>query len=262
MPTEENPAAIWTALADPKRRQIVELLSEKPRTTGELCEFFDVTRFAVMKHLNVLEQAGLITVKRDGRKRWNIINQELVHFLTAIQNPGGEDSFKFPKSSGQFQARLRNVGEPALGKTPPIQLDLFLDAAPCQVFRALTTEINHWWIHQTTPGSLGMQIEPVVNGRFYEAFDDHGQGELYGIVTYIRQDHELRLRGSMGAEDESVTSIVRFLLEPEDGGTQVILQHCLTGPADVAVIDSFRDRWDNLLNDKLKEFLNSNSCRF
>lgn len=54
--------SIWTALADSKRRLIINLLEEEPRTTSELSEFFDVSRFAVMKHLKVLEQANLIKV--------------------------------------------------------------------------------------------------------------------------------------------------------------------------------------------------------
>jgi DNA-binding transcriptional ArsR family regulator len=47
--------SIWTALPDPKRCQIT-LLEKKPRTTSELSSNFDVSRFAVMKHLKVLEQ--------------------------------------------------------------------------------------------------------------------------------------------------------------------------------------------------------------
>lgn len=46
----------WTALSDLKRRQIITLLEEKPRTTSELSSNFDVMRFAVMKHVKVLEQ--------------------------------------------------------------------------------------------------------------------------------------------------------------------------------------------------------------
>lgn len=66
---------VWRALADPSRRRILDLLRRKPRTTGELAEAFEgVTRFAVMKHLGVLEEAGLIVVVRRGRDRWNHLN--------------------------------------------------------------------------------------------------------------------------------------------------------------------------------------------
>ena len=62
---------IWKALADPSRRRILDLLRDGPRTTWDLCASFESSRFAVMKHLRVLEHARLILVRRRGRERWN-----------------------------------------------------------------------------------------------------------------------------------------------------------------------------------------------
>jgi DNA-binding transcriptional ArsR family regulator len=54
---------------------MLDLLAERPRTTGELSgAFTKLSRFAVMKHLRVLHRAGLLIVSRDGRKRWNSLN--------------------------------------------------------------------------------------------------------------------------------------------------------------------------------------------
>jgi DNA-binding transcriptional ArsR family regulator len=54
---------------------MLDLMAKRPRTTGELCSRFPkLSRFAVMKHLRVLERAGLLVVTRDGRKRWNSLN--------------------------------------------------------------------------------------------------------------------------------------------------------------------------------------------
>ena len=54
---------------------MLDLLADRPRTTGELSAAFPkLSRFAVMKHLAVLEKAGLLVVTRDGRRRWNAIN--------------------------------------------------------------------------------------------------------------------------------------------------------------------------------------------
>lgn len=54
---------------------MLDLLSERPRTTGELAGAFPkLSRFAVMKHLRVLHAAGLLTVRREGRVRWNTLN--------------------------------------------------------------------------------------------------------------------------------------------------------------------------------------------
>jgi DNA-binding transcriptional ArsR family regulator len=64
--------AVFRALADPTRRNVLDLLHERDgRTVGELCEALGdrMTRFGVMKHLAVLEEADLVVGVRHGRTR-------------------------------------------------------------------------------------------------------------------------------------------------------------------------------------------------
>jgi DNA-binding transcriptional ArsR family regulator len=66
---------VFKALADRRRRKILDLLASDPMTTGDLCTHFPkLHRTTVMQHLGVLERADLIIVKRVGRLRWNYIN--------------------------------------------------------------------------------------------------------------------------------------------------------------------------------------------
>ena len=66
---------VWRALADPTRRDLLDLLRTGPKTTGQLVEAVPMlSRFGVMKHLGVLEEAGLLTVSRQGRQRYNHLN--------------------------------------------------------------------------------------------------------------------------------------------------------------------------------------------
>ncbi|MGE6763719.1 ArsR/SmtB family transcription factor [Corallococcus interemptor] len=67
---------IFKALADSRRRAILDLLKDAPRTTGELCEHFEATldRCTVMQHLKVLEKAELVLSRKEGRTRWNYLN--------------------------------------------------------------------------------------------------------------------------------------------------------------------------------------------
>ena len=66
---------VFKALADYRRREMLDLLRDKPQTTGDLCQHFkNLDRCTVMQHLGVLEKAGLVIVKRQGRQRWNSIN--------------------------------------------------------------------------------------------------------------------------------------------------------------------------------------------
>lgn len=73
-PLAQSDDAVWKALADPTRRTVLDELRRGPRTTGELCSLFEMTRFGVMKHLRILEEAGLVLVERKGRERWNHLN--------------------------------------------------------------------------------------------------------------------------------------------------------------------------------------------
>lgn len=71
----EKDELVFKALADGRRRKMLDLLREEPLTTGDLCAHFpDLNRCTVMQHLGVLESAGLILVQREGRLRWNYIN--------------------------------------------------------------------------------------------------------------------------------------------------------------------------------------------
>ena len=65
---------VWRALADPTRRAVLDLLRRKPLSTGKIAARFDMTRFGVMKHLRVLQDAGLVIVEERGRERWNHLN--------------------------------------------------------------------------------------------------------------------------------------------------------------------------------------------
>ena len=66
---------VWRALANPVRRRMLDILKEGPQTTGALGERFpELSRFAVMQHLGVLQQADLVLAVRDGRLRYNYLN--------------------------------------------------------------------------------------------------------------------------------------------------------------------------------------------
>ena len=59
----------WTALADPHRRAVLELLRARPRPVGELVEHLRLTQPGTSKHLRVLREAGLVSVRQEGQRR-------------------------------------------------------------------------------------------------------------------------------------------------------------------------------------------------
>jgi DNA-binding transcriptional ArsR family regulator len=66
---------VWKALSDPTRRAMLDILRDGPRTTTELVDGFPrLTRFGVMKHVEVLRKAGLVQTREAGRQRVNSLN--------------------------------------------------------------------------------------------------------------------------------------------------------------------------------------------
>ncbi len=66
---------VWRALASPHRRRILDMLRDGPLTTGALAaQVPELSRFAVMQHLKVLEEGELVVPRREGRKRYNHLN--------------------------------------------------------------------------------------------------------------------------------------------------------------------------------------------
>jgi DNA-binding transcriptional ArsR family regulator len=66
---------VFKALADPTRRYLLDRLFERDgRSLGELESELEMTRFGVMKHLRVLEEAGLVVPRRSGREKLHFLN--------------------------------------------------------------------------------------------------------------------------------------------------------------------------------------------
>lgn len=90
---DDPSTAVFRALAHPVRRSLLEMLRDRPATSGELAERFAMSRFGVMKHLAILEDAGLVVVARRGRERWNHLNAApLLDAVRRYVNPFAERS--------------------------------------------------------------------------------------------------------------------------------------------------------------------------
>ena len=92
MSSESTEDAIFKALANAKRRQMLDAIKHAPLTTGALCEKFpEMDRCTVMQHLKVLEEADLIIPRKEGRERWNHLNAlpiQAIHDLWISQYAG------------------------------------------------------------------------------------------------------------------------------------------------------------------------------
>jgi DNA-binding transcriptional ArsR family regulator len=68
--------AALQALAEPRRRDILRLVRDQPRSVNEIAARFDITQQAVSQHLKVLKEAGLVAVRPQGQRRLYVVRPE------------------------------------------------------------------------------------------------------------------------------------------------------------------------------------------
>lgn len=64
---------VFQAIADPVRREIIEILSEEPLNLNAIVEKFDISRPAISRHIKILNECGLVAIEQKGRERFCII---------------------------------------------------------------------------------------------------------------------------------------------------------------------------------------------
>jgi DNA-binding transcriptional ArsR family regulator len=84
--------AVLRALAEPNRQAILRLVRDQARSVGEIGEHFEISQQAVSQHLQILTEAGLLDVRREGKRRLYIINprglETLDRFLASLWPSG------------------------------------------------------------------------------------------------------------------------------------------------------------------------------
>ena len=130
--------SVFRALADPSRRRLLDLLFERDgRTLTELESELPITRFGVMKHLSVLEEAGLITTRKVGREKLHYLNPVPIQFIS--------DRWinKYSAERVSALADLKTVLEGGNGMTttskPRLVYQIIIKAPQERVWEAITT---------------------------------------------------------------------------------------------------------------------------
>lgn len=256
---------VWKALSDPTRRQILDLLKERPRTTGELCEAFEnLSRFAVMKHLGVLEGAELVFVRPHGRERWNHLN--VVPLQTIYERWLRPYEARWASSLLNLKQLIEEKGEKTMANQPNDQIllrrmqveqEISINASAERVFEALTQDISAWWgaPYLLTSSPQAIILEPEVGGRLYEQ-SSSGDGALWATVTTIKKNERLELTGPVGAS-EALHSMVTFSLEPKNEGEATLLKlsHQAIGLFGDDTQANYNAGWQDLLGVRLKAFV-------
>jgi len=98
------------ALAAPRRREILRLVRRRERSAGEIHRSLgDVTFGAVSQHLGVLEQAGLVCARREGRRRYYVARREALEPLRHWLDAMWDDALKHLKQLAEAEAGRRST---------------------------------------------------------------------------------------------------------------------------------------------------------
>src|SRR5881275_846766 len=124
---------VFKALADPSRRKLLDRLFKRDgQTLGALCERVAMTRFGVMKHLRVLEEAGLVVSRRAGREK--------LHYLNAVPIRLVHDRW-VSKYAAPFAAALSQLKSQLEGTSMENNVQMyqvFIRTTPEKLWQALT----------------------------------------------------------------------------------------------------------------------------
>src|SRR5450631_3073552 len=121
---------VFKALADPTRRSLLdELFREDGQTLSMLEERFSMTRFGVMKHLNVLEEAGLVVTRRRGREK--------LHFLNPVPIRLVHDRW-VSKYAEPWAATLSDLKRRLEDRTMEKIFEIYIKTTPERLWRAIT----------------------------------------------------------------------------------------------------------------------------
>jgi uncharacterized protein YndB with AHSA1/START domain/DNA-binding transcriptional ArsR family regulator len=193
-------ASVFRALSDPSRRLLLDCLFERDGLTlGELCGHLpEMTRFGVMRHLGVLEDAGLLTSRKLGREKRHYLNPvpiRLIHdrWISKFAEP----------VIGAMSALKQHVERPMAVPTAPDHVySVYIKASPERIWRAITDGVEtEQYYYGTRVGSEWKPGSRVV----YEYPDGRvaADGEVIEIdeprhlvmTFHVRWDAELEKEG-------------------------------------------------------------------
>lgn len=253
---QTNPDHVWKALADPTRRALLDALRVGPLSTQSLAASFPhLSRFAVMKHRDVLVEAALITLERRGR--------ETLHHLNATALVEGALRWVEPHIAGVWAGRLHALkstlehsgGGQAMSSTLrhiDLQQRVTIAAPRTRVFDAIVRDTGGWWgapyMVKAEP-TTRIAFEPRVGGIFGEVWSN-GSGQAFATVEAIEAPRLIQLNGRFMMPG-AIAGWLRFVLDEEAGRTALTLTHQAVGAISTETEQGFGAGWRELLGERL-----------
>lgn len=247
---------IWKALGDPTRRGILDQLAQGPRTTGTLADSFpDLSRFAVMKHLGILEDAHLIIWRKQGRERWNSLNavplrQLYERWVSHLEDAHAASLTQLGRLAEATTPRTKIEGETKMTdsiRSFDISQEHQIAADPGTVWDILTTRIGEWWRepYRMFDNNDRITLDLKPGGLLVETNADGDLG-VWGTVTRIKPGAMVELSGSCSMPG-AVWGTFTFSVEPDRDGTTVSLHHVAIGTMSDRQGAGYNQGWETML---------------
>ena len=183
--------AVFKALADPSRRELLDVLHERSGLTlRQLCDGLDMRRQSVSQHLDVLERAGLVTSIRDGRRKLHYLNPVPIHQIQSRWIWKFEEPRLAALDTIKREAEKRAMTSPTTPSTqtvPDYVYTTYICATAENVWDALTDPeltARFWGHSQVSDWSSGSRVDHVRT-------DGSGIADASGLV--IESDRPRRL---------------------------------------------------------------------
>jgi len=192
---------LWRALASPWRRRLLDLLRDGPATTGALARHIpELSRFAVMQHLAVLADAGLVLIERRGRDRFNYLNPVPLRewYERWVQPLADVDAAALLalKRTIETGGDAMSVATESV-RTIRLAYELRARASALRTFEVMTRQVLDWFPHTYGGDRVrAVVLEPCVGGRHYEDWGGEN-GHLYGNVTLFDPPRAWATRGRL-----------------------------------------------------------------
>lgn len=211
-----NQELVFKALADESRRKLLDLLYLKDgRSLSDLGKHLPMTRFGVMKHLKILEAAGLVATRKSGR--------ETLHFLNAVPIQMVYDRWVSKYSRGwtrsltelKYDLEATEMAEAKQAETTKHVFEVYINTTPEKLWRALTegsmtekyyygTRAESDWKDGSAYRYVGSDGTALIDGKVIESvpmkklvttFNPHWDPTLEGKISESRVTFEIEQLG-------------------------------------------------------------------